>query len=458
MSDNEFDVIVVGGGAAGVACAAHLVERGVRTLLVAETAEVGHNLRSVMVDGCRATVQHPTWMTTWNGGWWYRLVKELNVAVKFTIDKPFAVRTRSGDTEPMFLPICPSARSLAEVLASLSPIPVGDALGDIERVVQAGLAIPPDELLAMHDVSIDAWMTEIGASDFARFFITTIVANLMGFSAETIATSLSVFGGFGMIRCFVGFEGLCVSFDPDAREGLLIPIARRVEELGGEIRRGQRVERVLIDDGQVRGLRFADGTEVTSSTVALGVGNGRIAAIVDPLPPEYLPSMSYGQDTLQREFGTCTVLNTPILQANLEQMLFVIDDDGSNLIWFVPLHSMQPWVTDGRQVIYCELNLSAKKSAEFADNDAIYAHMHDICEELYPGWKAAIAETKGMEHGHLWTGPLFTGPKMPRDIESINGLWYAGDAGTPHGIGIEAAMGAGYVTASEILTSRSVSS
>jgi phytoene dehydrogenase-like protein len=47
---------------------------------------------------------------------------------------------------------------------------------------------------------------------------------------------------------------------------------------------------------------------------------------------------------------------------------------------------------------------------------------------------------------------------MPRDIESIKGLWYAGDAGTPHGIGIEAAMGAGYVTASEILTSRSDSS
>src|ERR1700738_3219916 len=189
MSDNEFDVIVVGGGVAGVACAAPLVKSDTRVLLISETAEVGHNLRSVMVDGCRVTVQHPTWMTTWNGGWWFRLVKELNVAVKFSIDKPFAVRMRSGDPDPLFLPICPSARSLAEVLVSLSPIPVGDAVEEIETVVKAGLAIPPDELLAMHDVSMEAWLTDVDASEFARFFIITIVANLMGLSAETIASS-----------------------------------------------------------------------------------------------------------------------------------------------------------------------------------------------------------------------------------------------------------------------------
>ena len=55
MGDNSFDVIVVGAGMAGVACAGELTLRGARPLLVCETAEVGHNFRSVTVDGNRYT-------------------------------------------------------------------------------------------------------------------------------------------------------------------------------------------------------------------------------------------------------------------------------------------------------------------------------------------------------------------------------------------------------------------
>src|SRR5438309_1799748 len=58
---SEFEAIVVGGGTAGAVCAATLALRGVHTLLIAETAQLGHNLRSVEVDGHRGATQHPWW-------------------------------------------------------------------------------------------------------------------------------------------------------------------------------------------------------------------------------------------------------------------------------------------------------------------------------------------------------------------------------------------------------------
>ncbi|MGE4071427.1 MAG: NAD(P)/FAD-dependent oxidoreductase [Lysobacterales bacterium] len=46
-----------------------------------------------------------------------------------------------------------------------------------------------------------------------------------------------------------------------------------IEALGGEIRFGQRVEDVLIKDGQLRGLRLASGEELAAEHVILAVGH-----------------------------------------------------------------------------------------------------------------------------------------------------------------------------------------
>ena len=51
------EVVVVGAGIAGLACAGTLVLEGHDTLLIAETPEVGWNLRPVEVEGNRGYVQ-----------------------------------------------------------------------------------------------------------------------------------------------------------------------------------------------------------------------------------------------------------------------------------------------------------------------------------------------------------------------------------------------------------------
>ena len=46
-----------------------------------------------------------------------------------------------------------------------------------------------------------------------------------------------------------------------------------IEALGGEFRFGQRVDDVVIEDGQIRGLRFADGSELRCDHVILAIGH-----------------------------------------------------------------------------------------------------------------------------------------------------------------------------------------
>ena len=50
-------------------------------------------------------------------------------------------------------------------------------------------------------------------------------------------------------------------------------IRANIESLGGEFRFGQRVDDLVVEDGQVRGLRFADGVELRSDHVILAIGH-----------------------------------------------------------------------------------------------------------------------------------------------------------------------------------------
>ena len=79
-SRDSYDVVVVGAGMAGLCCAATLVNRGMNTLLIAETPEVAWNIRAVDVEGNKGYVQHPMWSVAWGGGSWYRVAREIGRA------------------------------------------------------------------------------------------------------------------------------------------------------------------------------------------------------------------------------------------------------------------------------------------------------------------------------------------------------------------------------------------
>ena len=354
MADAQFDKIVIGAGWAGLACAAELVRQGDRPLLICETNEVGAMFRVQDVgDKSRAFVQHLTWQIGWGGGWWHPLVRELNVPVRLFPPAHLAIVLKGGtaDTAVQLPFASPSASAVMRVIADMG-WPLDDATAkEFEEITHRALAIPYEELWAMHDVPLTKWLDEQGASELVSTFflmLTGVVAN--GLSLED-AAELSVFGGIGTFRYFPGGEAILPIPYPNPREGVFIPLAQEIERRGGTIWRGRRVERVLVEGGQVCGVRLQDGTEVRAPNVAIATGNGRIKAILDPIPPEAEPALDYSSRLLRRDLAVYILLDRQVV-GNEYQLTAIVDPATFGTDWFVPMHSLAPWLVEpGKQLV-----------------------------------------------------------------------------------------------------------
>jgi hypothetical protein len=121
--------------------------------------------------------------------------------------------------------------------------------------------------------------------------------------------------------------------------------------------------------------------------------------------------------------------------------------------WSMPLQGVAPWLTPpGTQLLLSHKVLTPERLAEIGGEDALFADLAEIDEELYPGFKDASGARSVQTHTHHWLSPVSIGPKLPRSIESVQGLWFVGDGSSPcAGIWMEAAASCGILGARAIL-------
>lgn len=461
MPEDRFDVIVVGAGIAGLACAGELVLRGKRPLLICETSEVAHNLRSVWVAGNRGIMQHPFSMTGWGGGWWFHLVRSLNIDVRVQhLGGSLDLMIR-GTGKLSHVPFaCASGSALTNVIAEFSPLPIDEVRDEIEHILTAALAIPYWELVKMQDVPLEHWLKEEGATDFAQFLIMAFCGPMIEMSPTEARKHLSVYGAFGPLRSMLCGEGSITVIAPDAREGLAIPIANEVERRGGAVWRSQRVRQVLIDNQGVRGVALEDGREVTAPVVAIAAGNSRIGSLFNTIPAEIKDALDYSASLYRQEFSLYALLDKPVMtkgSGKADSYVGVLNTDASFLQWVWPLHEMTPWTTQaGKQFLACERFLSPAEIDEAGGAEAVFEDMHQVNEELYPGYTDALIASQTQNHRHHWADPLHLGPKIPRTINSVKDLWFVGDGSAPiAGIFMDTAASAGILGARGIVGAKS---
>ena len=436
--DEYYDVIVVGAGISGAVCAGILASRGARVLLISETATPGHNVRSVPLDGHLAYIQQPPWHMGWGGGHWARVARELNLPVRVHPAPPIATTVR-GSRRRTRLPLIPSATELCELLFRLTAMPreILDR-DDTERVLRAGLVIPWEQLCQMHDVRLEDWLNEQQADQPTRLLVELLAAVVAGISCEGVGQKFSVFGAFAPIRtCFAG-EGIISLIEPDIQRGLIQPLTTYVEEHGGVLWRGTKVERVLVQHGAVRGVQMADGRTATAPHVALAVGNARIPGFFTEPPVELCKPLRKEAALEHEQVTIATLLTRPVVDV-IDKLLIHDPTTGAN-IWFVPLSVVAPWNSpDERQLCLQSWGGSAK------GHNAAVNYLDDVCEDEFPGWKAALGQRAPAARRYHWLNPCYAGPKVPRRSPTIHGLWYVGESTEPvGGIATEQAAFAGY--------------
>jgi hypothetical protein len=454
----DFDVIVIGAGMAGICCAGELVLHGARPLLIAEGKDVGVALKGHMVDGNRAVMQAPTYQVGWGGGWWPPLVRRLNVPVSVPMGfnaVGYDLFIEGVQAPPNLQQSVLSASGLVAALRQALPM-LADALGDsieeLERVVELGLAIPYDELAGLHNVPLLEWLEDQKVDELVAHVLLTLTCAAFGSTASFCRQYASVFGAFGALRSVFCSEATYGFVYPDPREGFAIPVAREVERRGGTVWRGQRVAQLLMDGGSVEGVVMDDGREARAPMVALACGVDRMSRLLDdPAPPEVEPVVRHGERIAHQDVHVFAVLDRPVVPADKDRWIGVLGADGSMTQWMAPLHAMVPWSTrPGEQFLLSAMCRPVDELSTGPSKDEIVAGLHDVAEFYFPGYKDAIRveDTTTHKSGHLWFDHLTVGPKLPRKSESIDGLWFVNEASVPvYGTFMEAAASAGILGA-----------
>src|SRR5262249_47960438 len=138
------------------------------------------------------------------------------------------------------------------------------------------------------------------------------------------------------------------------------------------------------------------------------------------------------------------------------QAVVVFDNTTMSIYhWLWPLTGVAPWTTEpGKQLVGTHMAYSAEDAAAAGGPDAIYAGLLERTEEIVPGFKTAVIDSvshQSVSGASAWTSPTTIGPKIPRRVDSVGGLWFVGDGSEGcRGLFSEAAASCGILGARAI--------
>ena len=401
----------------------------------------------------RAFLQHVTWQTGWGGGWWFGLARRLNMPLRLHSGLDWEI-SLAGTDKTLPIPICATAHTLTDVLGSAFPLADRNQL---ERVLEAALSIPFDELKEMHEVRLGDWLDERGADEQASTLILALAGMANDLRIPRAREHLSVFGGLGVLRMLLCGEGTLPIVYPNIREGLCIPMADAIERGGGEVRRRAKVSRVVVDSGAVSGIEFADGTHLETSSVAIATGNPRIAELLDPVPDEVRPPLDYSASVDMQDFNQFYLLRKPVAP---ERVCNVVFDPQSMamLQGTLSMTGIAPWTTEpGKQLLLGHAAFTPEEVEAAGGPEGVFRTMTERADQQFPGLADALEEVKNVSNRHHWFAPLCVGPKLPRTINSIDGLFFVGDGSRPcAGVWTEAAASCGILGARDLMAARAI--
>ncbi len=285
-------VVVVGAGIGGLACALRLASQGIDVVVVERAAQVGGKLRELEIDGQRldagptvltmrwvfdelfddADARLSDWLTLTPArilarhAWDDRGPFDLHADVERTVD---AIGVFFGAADARrYRDFCERARSIYRTLEqpflrAPQPNPVSLA----KRVGWRGLG----DLMRISPFAT-MW------SELSGYFHDPRLRQLFGRYATYCGSSPFAAPATLMLIAHVERDGVWMV------DGGMHRIAGAIADLvgarGGRIRRGQEVERIVIDGGRAAGVVLAGGERIAASAV---IFNGDSAAIANGL-------------------------------------------------------------------------------------------------------------------------------------------------------------------------------
>jgi len=282
MSQNTYDVIVIGGGPNGLTCATYLAKAGARVLVLERRHETGGGLLTEDFGGFSYNL-HATYMMMADLMPPYKDLHLDRYGCTFIpADVSIALLTKDGKAVVLY-------RDVEKSVKSISRISPRDAQSyrrmyeEFKRVSDECLipatyvpTIPPLELAAMLDKS------EIGKKVLEYTEMTPrAIIDQYGFEDERVKTLLLHLacmwiispdvGGVGYMVPLYVYRMVNVALCRGGSHRLSSALAKVLVQSGGEILESADVSRVIVKDGVAKGVELTDGRRFEAKVIVSSV-------------------------------------------------------------------------------------------------------------------------------------------------------------------------------------------
>jgi len=289
LADVTPDVVVIGGGHNGLICAAYLARAGIDTLLLEARPEVGGCASTVSDLGARFNICNCD----------HTLIRAMPViddlelgshGLSYLESSPSSINLFYDDSPPwVFLH---DQSEMVDALAGSHPHAVdgyrrylNDAVPMAKLVIEMARTEPGTARMLRRAATSGApaakrlleWSRRSARDVFASYF------DDWHLWMPAVSTGPTVWGvapetpGTGLAALAYATRHLVRTGRPVGGSGALTDATRAsFEAAGGQVRTNARVERLLMRDGTIAGVRLADGTEIATTTVVAACDPQRV--------------------------------------------------------------------------------------------------------------------------------------------------------------------------------------
>lgn len=306
MARCDYDVVIIGSGVGGLTCASLLSKEGLKVLVLEQSDRIGGCCSNYDVNGFRPDVGAVFVIAH---EMYYKLFELLDLRMEDYLDLKLlnpVYDTVLGDGTRVLLPR--SIEEMEEVVNGISP---GDVEGyrrycsDMQKIMDVYMAALRDPMPDLkHAKSISRLARRIPAKEL----LNAMPVN-MKLATRTLDKAVNSYFSDDRIRLIFGWENIYSALPAYRCPGLLLNVGymgrigyyyprggmiaipkalRKIAEMfGAEIRFETPVERIIVENGEAKGVRLSDGEEISAKSVISNV-HSRLTYL-ELVGPEHLP-------------------------------------------------------------------------------------------------------------------------------------------------------------------------
>lgn len=444
----DMDVLVIGGGVAGLTASIGLIGQGLKVVLVEQSSDLGGRARS-MTDGFtgdRVDIGPHIIVSQYRN--MLRLLEILGTSNQVVWQEwPHLILVDRPGPVVMRLRKLPAPLHFAPSLLKVPQVSWADLFSN-RRVLWGLMRLDERDILELDEVNAEQHLRQMGVSERAiDWFWRSAAMTIMNAPLELCSAGALL----RFVRYLSARNDYQVGFAGQGLGDLFVPEAvRRIKASGGQVLLDTSVAELIAEDGVVTGARLRDGREI------------RARFCVAALPPEGLLSLLPGDwASRYQSFADLDRFKpSPYICTYLWFARKLTDEPFWAKVWspdnlnydFYDLSNIKPSLAGKPSVIACNCMHSVNADA-LTDEEIIRRTQAEVAEYLP---EAARTEIRHARVHRIPMGIPIPAPgtekARPDTVTPIPGLYLAGDwinTGLPSSM--ESAARSGWMAAEQVL-------